>query len=143
MITSIMLYNESGLLVYDMRFTRCEINSELVAAFVHAINQFGFQLFPDNVLCDIVFTNTHLFIEPRDVGGRKVTFLVIHDVFDDQKEVLRIVDALHAEVDKKHAMHVNEVPVAPSKLAPLTEFLVQLLRKLKRKETPYACSIDP
>nr|MDO8083944.1 hypothetical protein [Candidatus Sigynarchaeum springense] len=142
MITSIMIYNESGLLVYDMRFARCELNSELISAFVHAINQFGYQLFPNNVLCDIVFTSNHLFIEHREVSGRKITFLVIHDMFDDQKEILSIVDAMHAEVQRKRSKDISEAPIAPSKLAPLTGFLVRLLGKLKRKETPYACSID-
>lgn len=142
MIISIMIYNESGLLAYEARFERCEINSDLVSGFVTAIHQFGCELFPNNSLCDIVFSNTHLYIEPHDIGGKKVTFLVIHEIFDDQKEIAKIVDALYAEVRDKYAKHVSTNMVDSSKLAPLNDFIVKLFAKLKRKENPFACSID-
>ncbi|MBN2151293.1 MAG: hypothetical protein JW839_07610 [Candidatus Lokiarchaeota archaeon] len=142
MIISIMIYNESGLLAYEARFERCEINSDLVSGFVTAINQFGCELFPNNDLCDIVFSNTHLFIEPRDVAGQNVTFLVIHDVYDDQKQIEAIVDALYAEVKTKYVAEVTAKTVSPAKLAPLDAFIVNLFAKLKRKENPFACSID-
>ncbi|NMC07189.1 MAG: hypothetical protein GYA24_18375 [Candidatus Lokiarchaeota archaeon] len=142
MIISIMIYNESGLLAYEARFERCEINSDLVSGFVTAIHQFGCELFPNNSLCDIVFSNTHMFIEPRQVGGKKLTFLVIHDIYDDQKEIAAIVDALFAEVEEKYAKYLRENFIDSSKLAPLNDFIVKLFAKLKRKENPFACSID-
>jgi hypothetical protein len=142
MIISIMIYNETGLCAYEARFDRCEINSDLVSGFVTAINQFGCELFPNNSLCDIVFSNTHLFMEPRDIDGKKVTFLVIHDVFEDQKEISTIVDALYAEVRDKYARHVNAIALDTSKFAPLNGFVTKLFSKLKRKENPFACSID-
>ncbi len=142
MIISIMVYNESGLLAYEARFDRCEINSDLVSGFVTAINQFGCELFPHNSLCDIVFSNTHLFIEPRDIGGQNVTFLVIHDIYEDQKQIEGIVDALYDEVKAKYAGVVTAKTVNRSKLAPLDAFIVNLFSKLKRKENPFACSID-
>jgi hypothetical protein len=142
MIISIMIYNESGLLAYEARFDRCEINSDLVSGFVTAINQFGCELFPNNSLCDIVFSNTHLFIEPRDVGGQNVTFLVIHDIYEDQEQIAKIVDALYSEVKSKFADVVTANPVNNAKLAPLNTFIVDLFSKLKRKENPFACSAD-
>ncbi len=142
MIISIMIYTESGLLAYEARFERCEINSDLVSGFVTAINQFGCELFPNNSLCDIVFSNTHLFIEPHDVGGQNVTFLVIHDIYDDQEQIARIVDALYNEVKAKYADVVTDNPVNNAKLAPLNTFIVNLFSKLKRKENPFACSAD-
>jgi hypothetical protein len=142
MIISIMIYNESGLLAYEARFERCEINSDLVSGFVTAINQFGCEIFPNNSLCDIVFSNTHLFIEPRDVGGQNVTFLVIHDIYEDQEQIAKIVDALYKEVKAKYADVVTAKAVNNAKLAPLNTFIVDLFSKMKRKENPFACSID-
>nr|MDO8083943.1 hypothetical protein [Candidatus Sigynarchaeum springense]MDO8118032.1 hypothetical protein [Candidatus Sigynarchaeota archaeon] len=142
MIISIMIYNESGLLAYEARFDRCEINSDLVSGFVTAINQFGCELFPNNDLCDIVFSNTHLFIEPHDIGGHNVTFLVIHDLYEDQEQIAKIVDALYEEVKAKYADVVTAKAVNNAKLAPLDTFIVNLFAKLKRKENPFACSID-
>jgi hypothetical protein len=142
MIISIMIYNASGLLAYEARFDRCEINSDLVSGFVTAINQFGCELFPNNDLCDIVFSNTHLYIEPHEINGKQVTFLVIHEIYDDQKEIAAIIDALYAEVRDKYAKYVTTVSVESSKLAPLNDFIVKLFAKLKRKENPFACSID-
>jgi hypothetical protein len=142
MIVSIMIYNESGLLAYEARFDRCEINSDLISAFVTAINQFGCEIFPNNSLCDIVFSNTHLFIEPRDVGGQKVTFLVIHDIYEDQEQITMVVDALYDEVKSKYAKEVTTIAVERTKLAPLDTFIVNLFSKLKRKENPFACSVN-
>nr|MDO8112638.1 hypothetical protein [Candidatus Sigynarchaeota archaeon] len=141
-IVSIMIYNDSGLLAYEARFERCELNCDLITGFVTAINQFGCELFPNNELCDILFSNTHMLIEPRDVDGQKVTFLVIHETFEDQDQILQIIDKLHDEVKKKYADVITAKVINHSKLEPLNTFIVDLFKKLGRPENPFACSAD-
>ena len=142
MIIAIMLYNETGLLAYEKRFERCELNCDLITGFVTAINQFGCELFPNNELCDILFSNTHMFIEPRDVDGKKVTFLVIHETFEDQDQIMQIIDALHEEVKKHYSDAIASNVVVQSKFEDLDLFLVDLFKKLNRPENPYACALD-
>ncbi|HME52635.1 MAG TPA: hypothetical protein VKM55_10490 [Candidatus Lokiarchaeia archaeon] len=142
MIVAIMLYNETGLLVYEKRFERCELNCDLITGFVTAINQFGCELFPNNDLCDILFSNTRMLIEPRDVEGKKVTFLVIHGVFEDQEQIMQIIDALHDEVKRNYANAIASTYVIQSKFEGLDTFLVDLFQKLNRSENPYACALD-
>jgi len=142
MIVAIMLYNETGLLVYEKRFERCELNCDLITGFVTAINQFGCELFPNNDLCDILFSNTRMLIEPRDVDGKKVTFLVIYEVFEDQEQIMQIIDALHEEVKIHYSDAIASTIVVQSKFEGLDPFLVDLFKKLDRPENPYACALD-
>nr|MDO8119395.1 hypothetical protein [Candidatus Sigynarchaeota archaeon] len=137
-----MVFTESGLLAYEARFDRCEINCDLVTGFVTAINQFGCELFPHNDLCDIVFTNTRLFIEPINIGKAKATILVIHELFEDHDDIIKIVDSLKDELTKKYQDALSTQVVQKSKLAPLDTFIVDLFTRLKRPENPFACSLD-
>lgn len=142
MIVSIMIFTESGLLAYEARFDRCEINCDLVSGFVTAINQFGCELFPNNDLCDIVFTNTRMFMEPVDLGRARITILVIHELIEDHDQIVKIVDSLREELEKNYQDVLSNSVVNRDKLAPLDTFIINLFSKLERPENPFACSID-
>lgn len=142
MIIAIMLYNETGLLVYEKRFERCELNCDLITGFVTAINQFGCELFPNNNLCDILFSNTRMLIEPRDVEGKKVTFLIIYETYEDQDQIMEIIEAFHEEIKRNYAKAIFSNVVIQSKFKNLDTFLVELFKKLNRPENPYACAMD-
>lgn len=142
MIIAIMIYNETGLLAYEKRFERCELNCDLITGFVTAINQFGCELFPDNDLCDILFSNTRMLVEPRFVDGKKVTFLVIHETYEDHDQIMEIIDALHEEVKQHYADAFAVTFVEQSKFEGLDSFLVNLFLKMGRPENPFACASD-
>ena len=137
-----MIYNETGLLAYEKRFERCELNCDLITGFVTAINQFGCELFPNNDLCDILFSNTRMLVEPRFVDGKKVTYLIIHETFEDHDQIMEIIDALDAEVKKKYSKAIISNIVDQSKFGGLDSFLIELFQKLGRPENPYACVLD-
>ena len=137
-----MVYTDTGLLAYEARFERCEINCDLVAGFVTAINQFGCELFPENTLCDILFSDTHMLMEPRPIGDSTVTFLIIHDTFEDHDQIYRIIDKIHEELKKNYASVFGKDSVNRGALAPLDEFIVKLFENENRPENPFTCVYD-
>jgi hypothetical protein len=137
-----MIYNAVGLMAYEARFERCEINGDLVSGFVTAIDQFGCELFPNNDLCNIVFSNTRMIIEPRDIDGTKVTFLVIAEISEDDGQIMQIINTLQEEVRANYLEAISGTVVNQSKLEPLNTFIVDLFKELGRTENPFACAID-
>lgn len=142
MIISIMIYTDSGLLAYEARFERCEINCDLVAGFATAVRQFGSEIFPRDQLADILFTNTHMVIEQHEVNGNEITFLVIHEPFEDHDFIYRLIEVIRDELEEKYSNVFKGPGINRSKLAKLDDFIYKIFKDAGREESPFTCTFD-
>lgn len=138
-INAILVYKESGLLAYDAKFEDCRLNSELVSAFVTAINQFGLEIFPDDQLDDIIFKNHHIILERHEVNGELVTFLVIHDPDEAHELLSRIIHKIHGALVANYAGLFGGHGFNQKKMEPLDSFIEKLFKDEGREENPFAC----
>ena len=134
MMQAFMLFKEDGTLVYSAQFEKVQLQVDLLAGFVSAVNQFGLEIFPGEDLEDIIFTKHHICLEKHKSGSITLLFMYIHSP-DMQHLLLRKISTeLFIELKGKHAAHLQDPVIDQAKFDSLDGVLERILINERRPE---------
>ncbi|MHA1791070.1 MAG: hypothetical protein ACTSVI_00410 [Promethearchaeota archaeon] len=109
----------------------------LIIAFATVINQFGLNIFPKEVLDDIVFSKYHILFQYFKIQDEAILFLVIHDKNEYHYNIKKINQMIYWELKQKYShlfvwdlFEMNELKER------LNEYLDNIFIKDRRAERP-------